>query len=154
MEDLADGRYVVSYVTQRAGEALLRIFKTVTLSGTTLEQSICTSTSAKAHCLRSSRINPQGTLLLTFTSSQPQADESVVYSMGTTLEKASAGTEATFYISAHDRFRNVQTQEGFLFTVLLTHQVRPTHSRQGRAEVRTSSSRCHYGGHLTSCRST
>jgi hypothetical protein len=122
-EDEGNGRYTISYVTQKSGEALLRIFKTVVLSGTTLEQSICTSTSGKAHCLRSSRLNPLGTLLLTFTSSQPTSDESVVYSTGTTLEKSTAGMDATFYISAHDRFRNVQSQDGFLFTVLLTHQL-------------------------------
>lgn len=45
--DQNNGRYTVSYISQRAGLALLRIFKRVTLAGTDLPQTICTSDSAR-----------------------------------------------------------------------------------------------------------
>lgn len=63
-----------------------------------------------------------GYLAITFKSAQPEADESMAFSQFTTLEKSTAGFYTTFAITAHDRYRNVQTSDGFFFTVQLIHQ--------------------------------
>lgn len=124
IQDLLNGKYLVSYMSEAAGPATLTLTaQTVNADGTSLTSSVCSSTAAAAWCGQFATIRG-GAFQLTFTPLGPTADpnnmHSYIYSKFGLNQQVAAGSNAVMVIQAYDQYKNPVTDSGYQFTSTLT----------------------------------
>lgn len=124
IQDLLNGKYQVSYMSEAAGQATLSVrASTPAADGTLTTASVCTSESAFAWCSRLATIEG-GSFRLAFEPLGPTADpdnmHSYIFSDLRHHEEIAAGSTATIVIRAFDMFKNPVTSDGFQFTSTLS----------------------------------
>jgi hypothetical protein len=126
MSDLGTGMYIINYISQRAGVAKLQIFLEQRIDGinnvATVSKKVCTSAQARALCEQVAAFDADGDVVLDFAQMEPDADETLVESATSSLQKVRAGDQAVFTILPYDIYRNPLNTDGYTFTVSLTNQ--------------------------------